>query len=85
VEIVEENGEILQKVASRFTLEDGRERILAEKMIIEGGRCELDSCKEPAVWFHALPLNIRGTYLWERMVLKSCFRCHDPRNSWPAR
>jgi hypothetical protein len=81
--VVEDNGEILQRVAGRIILEDGRltyelssppkhalmfERILAEKMIIEGGWREVDPRKEPAVWFHALPLNIRGTYLWARMV-----------------
>ena len=47
---------------------------LAEKMIIEGGWREDDSPKEPAVWFHALPLNIRGTYLWARMVTYPHFK-----------
>jgi hypothetical protein len=46
----------------------GMRRLLASPMFIKNGAVEVSSTEQPALWFHALPNNITGSYVRAKMV-----------------
>jgi hypothetical protein len=75
--VEDEGGNIGQRTAGRFILEDGKltaepatpddalmmARILADPIPIKEGTLEVSSTDQPVLWFHSLSRFLSGTYL----------------------
>lgn len=74
-------GEPHDVVAGRFILENGKvtydaepgykqmfSRIQGDPVGVKGKDMDVRASEQPALWFHNLPAEYHGAYMWARMV-----------------